>query len=75
MTPGKLDSAITSAVARLHSSERGRQVTSQLHELFTGPAAGLDSGNQHAVALLVLAFCKEGRRDFAHDLKTEEVSR
>lgn len=68
MNADKLDTAIKAAVNQLHRSERGRCVAEQLHDLFTGPATGLDSSNHHAVALLVLSFCKEGRQGFVDDL-------
>lgn len=71
MIAEKLNAAIETAVKQLKRSERGQTVANQLHDLFTGPASGLDSSNQEAVALLTLAFCKGGRRDFVHNLKTE----
>lgn len=59
------------AIKRLHSSDRGRVVANQLHELFTGPATGLDSLNNNAVVILAVAFCHAGRRNFVEALKTE----
>jgi hypothetical protein len=72
MNKQKLDAAIAAAIKQLHSSKRGRLVSDHLYDFFSSQASGLDSGNHNAVCILVLAFCKEGRRWFIDDLQTPE---
>jgi hypothetical protein len=69
MNKEKLDNAIQESIKTLGRSERGRSVGNLLHELLTGPATGLDSSGMDALAILVLAFAKEGRREFAAQLQ------